>query len=51
MEDTLKTFQFNAYIDVETYSHEEAIDLFFFKLKHGFVLKDEVYVAEISEVN
>ena len=50
MEDTLKTFQFAAFIELESYSHDEAIDLFFFKLKNGFITKDDVYIAEIKEV-
>ena len=47
MEDTLKTFQFAAFIELESYSHDEAIDLFFFKLKNGFITKDDIYIAEI----
>lgn len=42
-------FEFNAFINVEADTYDEAIDVFQFQLKHG-INKDNVYVADIKDL-
>jgi hypothetical protein len=42
-------FEFNAFINVEADSYDEAIDVFQFQLKYG-INKDNVYVADIKDL-
>jgi len=42
-------FEFNAFINVEADTYDEAIDVFQFQLKYG-INKDNVYVADIKDL-
>jgi hypothetical protein len=45
----MTVYEFNAFINVEAESYEDAIDVFQFQLKHG-INKDNVYVADIMSL-
>jgi len=45
----MNVYEFNAFINVEAESYDEAIDVFQFQLKYG-INKDNVYVADINEL-
>jgi hypothetical protein len=45
----MPVFEFNAFINVEADSYDEAIDVFQFQLKYG-INKDNVYVADIKDL-
>jgi hypothetical protein len=45
----MTVYEFNAFINVEAESYDEAIDVFQFQLKYG-MNKDNVYVADINEL-
>jgi hypothetical protein len=45
----MSVFEFNAFINVEAESYDEAIDVFQFQLKYG-INKDNVYVADIKDL-
>jgi hypothetical protein len=45
----MAVFEFNAFINVEADSYDEAIDVFQFQLKYG-INKDNVYVADIKDL-
>jgi hypothetical protein len=45
----MAVFEFNAFIDVEADTYDEAIENFDFMLKHGSINRSNVYVAEIEE--
>jgi hypothetical protein len=45
----MAVFEFNAFINVEADSYDEAINVFEFQLKYG-INKDNVYVADIKDL-
>jgi len=45
----MAVFEFNAFINVEAESYDEAIDVFQFQLKYG-MNKNNVYVADIKDL-
>jgi len=45
----MEIFEFNAFINVEAESYDEAINVFQFQLKYG-THKDNVYVADIKQL-
>ena len=45
----MPVYEFNAFINVEAESYDEAIDTFQFQLKYG-INKNNVYVADIRDL-
>jgi hypothetical protein len=45
----MNIYEFNAFINIEADSYDEAIDVFQHQLEYG-INKDNVYVADIKEL-
>ena len=46
----MNSYSFKTYIEIVAESHEEAIQIFDYKVKFGQLRLDEVYVADIELV-
>lgn len=46
----MPVFEFNTFINIEADNYDEAIDVFDYKLKQGYINKSDIYVAEIEEI-